>query len=111
MNRIRDECRRVSRRPNVDGLDEQEIHDEGLSPLDLAIGEEGVMKYETALQTLRDEDQQAIVGRVEMGYDYKELAVMLGKPTANAARVCVSRALLKLAAAMRSSNSNSHGAR
>jgi RNA polymerase sigma factor (sigma-70 family) len=101
MNRIRDECRRVSRRPQMDTIDEQTPGDDRLSPLEAAIGEQGVIKYETALQSLRDEDRQAIVGRVEMGYSYDELAVMLGKPTSNAARVSVSRALVKLADAMR----------
>jgi RNA polymerase sigma factor (sigma-70 family) len=105
MNRIRDECRRSSRRPGFGMLDQEELFDERLSPLEAAIGEERVLKYEEALQQLREEDRQAIVGRVEMDYSYEELAVMLGKPTSNAARVSVARALLKLAAKMR------HGAR
>jgi RNA polymerase sigma-70 factor, ECF subfamily len=101
MNRIRDECRRVASRPHVDLIDDR-MPDNGLSPLETAIGKEGVAKYETALQSLRDEDRQAIVGRVEMGYSYQELAVMFGKPAADAARVSVSRALMKLAEALRS---------
>jgi RNA polymerase sigma factor (sigma-70 family) len=101
MNRIKDECRRVSRRPNVHTLDDATPDDESLSPLAKAIGREGVKKYEVALGMLREEDREAIVGRVELGYDYNELAEMLRKPTANAARVCVSRALVKLADAMR----------
>jgi RNA polymerase sigma factor (sigma-70 family) len=100
MNRIRDECRRVASRPHVDLIDDL-TPDQGLSPLEAAIGKEGVAKYETALQSLRDEDRQAIVGRVEMGYSYQELAVMFGKPTADAARVSVSRALMRLADALR----------
>ena len=100
MNRIRDECRRVAGRPRADFLDER-LPDHGLSPLEAAIGTEGVAKYETALTRLRDEDRQAIVGRVEMGYSYQELAVMLGKPSPDAARVSVSRALVKLADILR----------
>jgi len=74
--------------------------DDGLSPLETAIGVEAVESYETALQTLRDDDRQAIVGRLEMDYSYEELAVMLGKSSPGAARVAVSRALVRLAEAM-----------
>jgi DNA-directed RNA polymerase specialized sigma24 family protein len=50
------------------------------SPLEAAIGKEGVAKYETALQSLRDEDRQAIVGRVEMGYSYQETPATITGP-------------------------------
>ncbi len=100
MNRIRDECRRVARRPHVGELDDR-TPDDGLSPLEAAIGSEAVARYEEALQTLKRDDQQAIVARIEMGYSYEEMAVMLGKPTAEAARVAVSRALVRLAEVMR----------
>jgi RNA polymerase sigma factor (sigma-70 family) len=101
MNRIRDECRRVGRRPRPGPLDDQAA-DDGLSPLEAAIGREAVEKYEAALQTLREGDRQAIVGRIEMGYRYEELALMLGSPSANAVRASVSRALVRLAKAMHS---------
>jgi RNA polymerase sigma factor (sigma-70 family) len=100
MNRIRDECRRVTRRPQRDVLDD-EAPDTGLSPLEMAIGRQAVAKYDAGLQALRDVDRQAIVARVEMGYSYAEVAVMLGKPNAEAARVAVGRALVRLAAVMR----------
>jgi RNA polymerase sigma factor (sigma-70 family) len=99
MNKIRDECRRVARRPRRDPLDDR-AEDDGVSPLEAAIGRQAVDKYEAALQTLRETDRQAIVGRIEMGYRYEELAAMLGSPSADAARVSVSRALVKLAKAM-----------
>jgi len=54
MNRVRDECRRVARRPVQTALDEATPED-GLSPLETAIGVEAVESYETALQTLRDD--------------------------------------------------------
>jgi RNA polymerase sigma factor (sigma-70 family) len=99
MNRVRDECRRVARRPVQTAIDDAQP-DDGLSPLETAIGVEAVESYETALQTLRDDDRQAIVGRLEMDYSYEELAVMLGKSSPGAARVAVSRALVRLAEAM-----------
>ena len=100
MNRIRDECRRVGRRPLATDLDE-ETPDAAMSPLESAIGSQAVEKYEAALQTLRDEERQAVVARIEMGYSFAEVAVMLDKPSPDAARVAVSRALVKLAETMR----------
>jgi RNA polymerase sigma-70 factor (ECF subfamily) len=99
MNRIRDECRRVGRRPPVTTLDEN-AQDDGLSPLESAIGRQAVDKYEAALQTLSESDRQVIVGRIELGYRYEELALMLGSPSADAVRASVSRALVRLARAM-----------
>ena len=95
LNRIRDEARKVTRRPAPAELtDSQPAH--AASPLDIAIGRQGVERYEKALQKLRPADREAIVGRLELQYDYKELALVLGKPNANAARVAVTRALARL---------------
>jgi RNA polymerase sigma factor (sigma-70 family) len=95
LNRIRDEARKYSRRPAATELTDSQPSDSA-SPLDIAIGREGVARYEAALQKLRPGDREAIVGRLELQYDYKELAVLLGKPNANAARVAVTRALARL---------------
>jgi DNA-directed RNA polymerase specialized sigma24 family protein len=95
MNQIRDEARRLGRRPPALELDDaQPAHD--ASPLDIAIGREGVERYEAALQRLRPGDREAVIGRLEMQYDYEELAVFLSKPNANAARVAVKRAIERL---------------
>lgn len=66
MNRIRDEIRRSRRRPASEDLGEH-IPTDGTSPLDRAIGQETVERYEAALAELRDEDREAIVARVELG--------------------------------------------
>ncbi|HEU4934900.1 MAG TPA: sigma-70 family RNA polymerase sigma factor [Vicinamibacterales bacterium] len=95
LNRIRDEARRNTRRPAAAELTDS-YESEAASPLDIAIGREGVARYEAALQQLRPADREAIIGRLELQYDYQELAVILGKPNANAARVAVTRALAKL---------------
>jgi RNA polymerase sigma-70 factor (ECF subfamily) len=95
LNRIRDEARKITRRPAAAELtDSQPAH--SASPLEIAIGREGVERYERALLKLRPADREAIVGRLELQYDYQELAVLLGKPNANAARVAVTRALARL---------------
>jgi RNA polymerase sigma-70 factor (ECF subfamily) len=95
LNRIRDEARKLARRPAPSELDDDQPSP-AASPLDIAVGREGVERYEAALQRLRPIDREAIVGRMELQYDYEELAVFLNKPNANAARVAVTRALVRL---------------
>ncbi len=100
LNRIRDELRRAGRQPVVSVLDSQ-TEDAGASPLEHAIGAEAVDRYERALSRLRPEDREAIIARVELNQSNQEIAVMLGKPSANAARMAVERALVRLADEMR----------
>jgi RNA polymerase sigma factor (sigma-70 family) len=100
VNRIRSEIRRVGRRPEPAVLDSQ-MEDAGPSPLERAIGREAVERYEQALNRLRPQDREAIVGRIELGLTNQELADALDKPSPNAARMAVERALLRLAKEMR----------
>jgi RNA polymerase sigma-70 factor, ECF subfamily len=99
MNRIRDEVRRTGRSPVAMELTEDQ-KDHAASPLELAIGREAVERYEAALARLKPEDREAIVARVEMECSYQEVAAALGKPSADAARMTVGRALLRLAEEM-----------
>jgi RNA polymerase sigma-70 factor (ECF subfamily) len=99
LNRIREELRRANRRPSRSELDSQ-APDDGRSPLDEAIGQEAVERYERALATLRPEDREAVVARIELGCTNQEIAELLGKPSANAARMAVERAIVRLARAM-----------
>jgi RNA polymerase sigma-70 factor, ECF subfamily len=99
VNRIRDEVRRTKRSPIATELDENQS-DGTTSPLDAAIGREAVERYEAALARLRPEEREAIVARIEMDGSYQEVAQALGKPSADAARMAVSRALLRLAQEM-----------
>ncbi len=101
LNRIREELRRTKRRPARGELDSQ-APDEGRSPLEEAIGHEALERYERALATLRPEDREAVVARIELGYTNQEIAELLGKPSANAARMAVERAIVRLANEMRS---------
>jgi RNA polymerase sigma factor (sigma-70 family) len=100
MNRIRDLVRRDRRRPDQTGLPEH-LTDKGSSPLEQLIGSENVARYEAAVQKLSPHDREAIVGRLELQHSYEELAVVLNKPTANAARVAVTRAMKRLVDEMR----------
>jgi RNA polymerase sigma-70 factor (ECF subfamily) len=96
LNRIRDELRRANRRPAPVELDETMI-DPGLSPLEAAVGTQLVSRYDAALQRLCPEERELVILRVEMGLTYAELAAAVGKPSADAARMAVSRALVRLA--------------
>jgi RNA polymerase sigma-70 factor (ECF subfamily) len=100
MNRIRDELRRAGTRPARATFDEdQHPHDE--SPLEHAIGVETFERYEAALQRLTADEREAIIARVELGHTYEDLATHLGKPSPDAARMTVTRALVRLAEEMR----------
>jgi RNA polymerase sigma factor (sigma-70 family) len=100
MNRLRDELRRKRRAPALVNGDGLFLRAEG-SPLEQAIGREAFERYQAALARLKPEEREAIVARVEMDYSYAELAEILGKPTADAARKAAQRALLHLAEEMK----------
>jgi RNA polymerase sigma-70 factor (ECF subfamily) len=100
MNRIRDAIRKDRRRPSRVDLPEH-LEDHGTSALDQLIGSENVSRYEEAVRQLSARDREAIVGRLELQYSYEQLAVVLDKPTANAARVAVTRAMKRLVEVMR----------
>ena len=99
-NRIIDLYRRAGRRPARQEMPE-DAASPAASPLEAAIGAEAVESYERALATLSAADQEAIVLRVEMGLDFDEIATQLGKPSADAARMAVTRAIARLATEMR----------
>jgi RNA polymerase sigma-70 factor (ECF subfamily) len=99
MNRIRDVIRQHKRRPEISGLTD-DIQDEATSPLEAAIGAENLERYEAALQRLKPVEREAIIGRLEMLYGYDELATVLGRPSAAAARMAVTRAMKRLAEEM-----------
>lgn len=100
MNRIRMEIRRVGRRPSSEALS-PELTTTEPSPLEVAVGREVVDVYDAALAGLKADDREAIIGRIEMGLTNEELAEVLDKPSANAARMAVERALVRLAKGMR----------
>jgi RNA polymerase sigma factor (sigma-70 family) len=100
VNRIRDEVRRARRAPVSEILDDN-APDVAASPLENAIGAQALARYEAALTRLRPEERQAIVARVEMDGSYQDVARALGKRSADAARMAVSRALLRLAEEMK----------
>lgn len=99
LHRITDEVRRAQRRPMTTELVDHPDADQ-LSPLDRMLGQHEVRRYEAALTRLRPDDREAILCRLEQQSTYDEMAIALGKPSANAARVAVRRALMRLAEEM-----------
>ena len=98
MNRIRDELRRAGARLTRVDLDDVPTAD--VSPLEAVIGGELFARYEHALEALDEKDREAVIARIELGCSYKEIAVLVDKPSADAARMTVSRALAKVAELM-----------
>ena len=97
LNRLRDELRRKARAPCRVGVDDADLVG---SPLEEAVGRETMAAYEQALARLKAEEREAVIGRLEMGFSYDELALALDKPTADAARKAAQRALVRLAEEM-----------
>jgi len=98
-NRIHDEMRKLVRSPEMTTFSDGDA-DPAPSPLAQAIGAELLDSYDRALAELREEDRAAIVARIELGFDYDKVAHTLRKPSPDAARMAVSRALVKLAKEM-----------
>jgi RNA polymerase sigma factor (sigma-70 family) len=95
VNRVRDQFRHAGRHPAPDELEDRFV-DEGRSPLDLAICAQDRQRYEAGLKRLRRADRQAIVASIELGYSYEQIAIVLKKPSSEAARLAVRRALVRL---------------
>jgi RNA polymerase sigma-70 factor (ECF subfamily) len=97
LNSIRDEIRRVNRRPLREDLP---VEGEEAALVVQAAGLDTMLAYERALEQLTEEQQEAVILRIEFGYSHQEIAAAIGSPTANAARMTVSRALVRLAEIM-----------
>ena len=100
LNRIRNEVRNATVRPSRAALDPARP-DDAASPLERAIGVEGVERYEAALQRLREEERELVIGRLELGLTYSELAAAAGRPSVDATRMAVGRAIVRLIDAMK----------
>jgi RNA polymerase sigma-70 factor (ECF subfamily) len=97
LNRIRDSIRSIRRTPPLHGEDALEFTaDSGPGPLDRALGRETAERYEQAMASLKADDREAVIMRLELGLSYEEIGEVLGKPSRNAARMFVIRALERL---------------
>jgi RNA polymerase sigma-70 factor (ECF subfamily) len=100
-NRVTDELRRSQRRPPHVPVDDDDVPAPlGASPLSLLLSAEQEQSYRRALAALRPEEQELVVARLELGYNYSQIALAAGRPSVDAARMAVRRALLRLAEEM-----------
>ena len=99
MNLVRDQVRGANRRPTGELIEDEHFAD-GPSPMELAIGQEALDRYEAALQRLKPQERELIVARCELDFSHEEIAALFDKPTSSAARVAVGRALARLAEEM-----------
>lgn len=99
LNLMRDEYRIVARQPSREMLD-ADTADETPGVVDLAIGSEMVDAYERALGKLGEKQRNAVILRLEFGFSYAEMAAEMGLLSSDAARMLVSRALLRVAQLM-----------
>jgi RNA polymerase sigma-70 factor (ECF subfamily) len=73
----------------------------GPSPLEEAIGADVVRRYEEGMSLLSDDERQILHLRIELDMSYEEIAAMMGKPSADAARMAIQRSLHRLAVVMK----------
>jgi RNA polymerase sigma-70 factor (ECF subfamily) len=97
LNEIRQEVRRASRRPSGTPLEESLPDPRAPDPAEQAVTD----TYERALAHLTKAQREAVILRVEFGYSHEEVADAIGSKSADAARMLVTRALVRLAEFMR----------
>lgn len=95
VNRIRDEVRRLMRRPALTELPE-ELSAETISPLEQAIRNQEYAHYKMALGRLRPRDRAIVVGRIELQWTLDEIVERFGYHSPAAARMAVTRAVRRL---------------
>lgn len=99
LNEVRGEIRRSTRHPAREPL-RDDIPSPDPSPVEREVGAEAVRAYERALDTLGAEEREAVILRIELGYTHQQVAEALGKPSADAARMLVARAMVRITEAM-----------
>jgi len=103
LNLVRDELRRYAARPVLQSLGDtlgNTLASPQPSVVEQVVGQQRLEDYERALAKLPELKRNAVMMRVEFGMTYEEIARELERPSANAARMTVARALDDLAAEM-----------
>lgn len=94
LNQLRNEIRAASSRPRGETVSRDA---DIVASVEEEVGSETLAAYEGALGRLPEEDQVAVILRVEFRLRYQEIAEALGRPSADAVRKQVTRALIRLA--------------
>ncbi len=100
INRIRDEIRRVVRRPVAVELIYEPAADDP-SPLELMMQSETYERYRSALDRLAARDRKLVVARMEGQWSMSQIADGFQLATPDAARMAVNRALKRLSKEIR----------
>lgn len=95
IHSIRDEIRKKERAPAQVSL-QQTLPDAEPSPLEILIGKDVEKRYEQALERLTSEQAEAVLMRIELGFTYEQIREAMGGPSPDAARMLVTRGLLRL---------------
>lgn len=96
MNSVRDEIRRKQRRPGTVDISGGSLPSE-ISVVESMIGQDVLAAYEAGLAKMDEDKRNAVIMRIEFGMSYEEIAEELERPSANAARMMISRSLTELA--------------
>ena len=96
MNAIRQEIRRTGRHGTAEPLPEDSVWPAD-AEMSRRLDTDTWLDYEQALARLSPEQREAVILRLEFGFGWAEIAGALDKPSADAARMLVSRALVELA--------------
>jgi RNA polymerase sigma-70 factor (ECF subfamily) len=99
LNQLRTALQRAEAGPPLQSLPSQ-LEGAHASPLEEAIGAEAMEAYEAALASLTEDQQQAVVLRIELGLSFQQVAEAMESPSADAARMLVTRALARLSERM-----------
>jgi RNA polymerase sigma-70 factor (ECF subfamily) len=95
LNVVREETRRSTRRGVHTTLDETLVSPHA-SIVERVIGIEQMERYQRGLERLSEEKRQAVILRLEFNYRYDQIADALNRPSPDAARMLVVRALAEL---------------
>ena len=96
INLIREELRRIGRRPGVDELSD-DLPEDRPAYLAGVLGSVTIAAYDEALASLTPDQQQVVVLRLEFGFAHQEIAQLLGRTSANAVRMQIARGVARLA--------------
>lgn len=99
LNAIRNRVARWREQVPPTGFLERQA-DPAPSPLEETVGRDAMDRFETALARLSPDDREMVVARVEFRCSFQEIADEYGKASADAARMAVKRAVVKLATEM-----------
>jgi RNA polymerase sigma-70 factor (ECF subfamily) len=96
INEVFQEIRRHRSRPPSEVIREDLLANQD-DPFENVVWEESQERYARLLNDLDPDQREGVVMRLDFGLSYAEIAHHLGRPTANAARMLITRAIARLA--------------